>query len=507
MRASYKRGITTLTLTAVAVLIAIAAQSVTLADEYRVAFSTARSDDDGSLRLATVDAKITPRNGEIGFYRAGSDTGLFHQWATFLLEIEARDQNGELLELIYRPHSIWQVAGPADQEIDLHYKVLLQHDRFPNQPGDDELASAHEYGVFWTARALFLEGANSRQISVHFDVPDDWHVSTPWLRVGTKQSFLAKDNDDLLNAAFLAGTHQETVVPIGDGEARVALGPPVAEAIHLFRPLLEAYLNRYSELFGQSPDDAILLTAVEASFFGGGVMGRTISLSIPEEADLNAALPVAAYIIAHEGFHLWNVQWARNGAGSRDLEWLNEGAAEYYALLTSLRLGNIDVQFFLTQLSDHYSKYLNALQSGQTLVSAADSKLTSVSSYDLIYSGGMLTMLLLDLNIRADSNGSISLDDLMKHIHKTYSNTDEPAMDLVALESLLEKEFSIKFGDVFKNNLLGSMPLPLSSALSRVGLEVSIVDNNGQVNVTIGAEAIPTEKQFQSWSNWIGTEL
>jgi hypothetical protein len=125
-----------------------------LAGRYRVEILPGRSDDDGALRRARVEARLSPREGEIGFFRSGADTGLFHQWATFLLDLEATDAAGEPLELIYEHPGTWRLPNWRKGEVTARYTMLLQHDRFPNEPGDDELAAARSYGVMWTTRAL-----------------------------------------------------------------------------------------------------------------------------------------------------------------------------------------------------------------------------------------------------------------------------------------------------------------------------------------------------------------
>ena len=151
-----------------------------LADHYKVSFARARQDDDGAMRLANVEATLTPDNGRIRLSRAAGDSGLYHGWAGFLTSIEGRDAAGRPLELVYEGAGVWRVAPHPRGEVRLRYSMNLQHDRFRNEPGDDELAYARPYGVMWTARALFMEGAPSENVTVAFDLPPGWRVSTPW---------------------------------------------------------------------------------------------------------------------------------------------------------------------------------------------------------------------------------------------------------------------------------------------------------------------------------------
>lgn len=481
-------------------------QMTAFGDHYRIGFSTGRADDDGAMRKANVEATITPLDGKIGLLRAGSDTGLYHEWATFVLNIDAVNEAGAPLSLEYLSTGLWRVGDWQEGPITVRYDMLLQHDRFPNEPGDNELAAGHPYGVYWTTRALLMEGARSDDITVEFEIPDDWQVTTPWQREDESWTFTPSDTDDLLDAAFLAGQHAETILSIGSGEARLAIGPPIAATKQLFTPLLQAYLGQYTDLFGEPPSDAILLVALDASFLGGGVVGRTISLSIPPDTDLNAALPIAAYIIAHEGFHLWNTQWANPDGNDPELEWLAEGAAEYYAILSGLRLGHIDETIFLGLLSERYSKYLNGLKSGQTLVSAAETKHQASTSYDLLYSGGMMATMLIDLEIRAATGGMKSADDVMREIHQMAGRQDSEPLSLDGLSDLLAGDYGYNFASIAEDNLRGGDILPLAQALNRVGIAVSSVESDDAIEVTLAMIPDVSESQREAYSKWTGAQ-
>lgn len=501
---------------ALALALALAATgTVARADSYRVEFLPGRRDDDGALRQARVEARLLPRDGRIGFLRDGADTGLYHQWATFLLDIEVVDAADRPLELVYEPPGAWRVDGLPGGEVTVRYTMLLQHDRFPNEPGDDELAAAHPYGVMWTTRALLMEGAPATDIEVEFDLPEGWIVTTPWKHVaGAADRFTARNTDDLLDSAFLAGRHREVSVPIGSGgEARLALGPPVAETEALFSPLLESYLGYYATLFGESPRDAILLIALDASFLGGGVMGRTISLSLDREMDPAATAPLVADVIAHEGFHLWGTQWKAATGHEGELEWLNEGAADYYALLAAKRLAKIDDAAFLERLAEHYAGYLSARSSGESLVSAAATKLQESTSYDLIYSGGASALATIDLTLRQHSGGARSADDLLRAVYRDYRTTDGKGLSLAALADVARRVAAAgravepgaadtALTRIFHDQIGGTQPIALAEVLAGVGLVLEVEEDEAAPAVEIHHVSEPTAAQEAAYAAW-----
>jgi len=237
--------LTLLKTTVVFVFLAVAQAflSPSMADSYEVTFLGGRVDDDGAMRRASVVATLTPQDGKISLFRFGEDSGLYHQWATFLLEIEAQAENGAALEVVYEPHGVWRLPNWRGDEITVRYTMALQHDRFPNAPGDDELAYGRDYGVMWTGRALFISGANSDDVSVSFVTPDGWKVTSPWDNSGDNQlEFRPINTIDLLDSAFFAGTHKETIVNVSGIEARIATAPDMDQAVPIYTDTLNIYL-------------------------------------------------------------------------------------------------------------------------------------------------------------------------------------------------------------------------------------------------------------------------
>ncbi|GJL95155.1 MAG: hypothetical protein DHS20C05_15600 [Hyphococcus sp.] len=465
------------------------------ADRYHVKFSTARADDDEALRLAQVSALLTPHRGRVQLVRAAEDSGLYNGWAGFVTSIEAVDEHGRSLELVIESPGVWRLPQHKRGEIEIRYSVNLQHDRFPNDPGDDELAYARPYGLMWSSRALFIEGAPSDDVAVEFELPDGWKASTQWQPSDENEwRFQPKNTDDLLNSAFMVGAHQQTTVDIGAAKALIALGPPVVKMEAVFTPLLQGFLGSYATLLQDTLTDNFLLIGGDASFLGGGVMGRTISLSLNEDAAGQGAQLLAAYIIAHEGFHLWNSKWRIQKVSADDLEWFQEGLAEYYAFLTSLRMGLIDEPTYWGFVAERYTAYAAAFEAGDSLTSAAATKNTSATSYDLIYSGGMIALLMMDIEVRTATNSEKSLDDIVREVHAKYS-TGRETLTLEELRKLIRVETGVDFIRLMRRNIRGSEQFDLKEALGKLGLNLAHQYTEQGLIVTI------TELPMQSSEN------
>ncbi|WP_428407794.1 hypothetical protein [Hyphococcus sp.] len=468
------------------------------ADSYAVEFVASRNPENkGQYRIANVEAVITPDGGIVGLFRDQRDVGLPHGWATFLYTIEVHDQSGAELKTRYLAGGRWKVLGWQAGPVTVNYTMLLQHDRFPNDPGDDEIAYGRPYGVMWTGRALFMEGAASEEeIGVSFDAPESWRFTTPWEQVSSDgRDFTAKNTDDLLDSAFMGGEHLEEILPVAGNEARLAVAPPLHEVKPVMVSTLKHSLGAYEKLFDAPMPEALLVIVGDASFSGGGVMGRSISIVLGDDEN---NLP--AYIAAHEGFHVWNVQWTLE-QNNGDMEWLKEGLAEYYANVTRLRGGDVSEEEFLAELGNRAGIYLTALQ-GDSIAGGGARKLRDAGSYNLVYSGGMMLCAALDAEIRRASDGAKSLDDLMRDLHRRYAGGAEP-LTMNMLTDILKQEYSVSAAEFFAAHLYGGEALPLEDLLGFYGLNARISEKDGEVAVNIERAAKADSHAIAAWRDFL----
>jgi predicted metalloprotease with PDZ domain len=428
------------------------------------------------LRVAHVEAHLTPREGLLHLDRDARDTGLYHGWATFVHELAVVDDEGSPIEVEYLPNGKWRLSRAADSPVTVRYTMLLQHDRFPNDPGDDELAYARDYGVMWTGRALFLEGAPSDDIEVKFLLPEGWQATTPWNPVdGDPRRFHLTSFDELLDSAFMAGTHR--VVRLAGDRVHLALGGDMAAYEEALTSEIGGYTEAYSRLFGAAPSRRLLLVLAAADYSGGGVMGSSISMLLQGELDESTA-PILSYMTAHEIFHLWNAAWRVGQDDSSALQWLAEGAAEYYTFLTLLRRGDLDRETFLGMVAERCAKYLDA-QGELSLVRAGAEKL---DHYDLIYSGGMMAVAALDLTVRHETGNRHSFDDVLRYLDSTYSGEGESRLSLRSLPAAIQEATGVDTGQLMQRCIVDDERLPLERLFRYAGLELEIgSDGEGRV--------------------------
>ena len=452
-----------------------------------------------SPRIATVEASLVPDN-EMVFMNDEGDQGLMHGWSTFVHGLEVLDASDEPIGTNYEPLSRWRLERIPAEPVTVRYKVLLQHDRFPLNFGDNGAAYARDEAVMWAGRALFVAGQEARDIEVVFELPEGWRVTTPWAVADDRADrFLVSDTDELLNSAFMAGTHVEQVVRKGDLELRLALaGSEVTAAKDLFAAELAKYLDYYESTLGPAPRRQMLVIAADSSYWGGEVMGRAISLSVAGE--VSGPNPMLAHLFAHEIAHLWGLDMNFSENNEEELYWFYEGMlAEYLSYLANVRLGDMPEEMFLAQVADNYSKYKAAWQPGLSMSTAGREK---AEHYDLIYSGGMMTAAALDLAVRAETNNQQGLEDLIRTLYLNYPKTggsrskaSTEVLDSGDISTIASSLSGDEAGTALSSWVDGSQEIPLSDLLAKAGLRLVEETTDGETVLEIRRIDGPSEQQ------------
>jgi predicted metalloprotease with PDZ domain len=413
-------------------------------------------------RRALVTARITPDERGLCLSRSAADTGLTHGWATFVYELVVEDSNGETVNASYDGDGCWSLE--SEGAVTARYTMLLQHDRFPNMPGDDELAYAGDWGQFWTGRALFMEGVPTEEIGVAFSLPQDWVATAPWPQAedGAPFTFAPPDNDALLDSGFMLGTHESRTFSQGGAVAHIGLtgAGPIARGDLVEQNLSDA-LASFTALHGGAPTGDLAVFLGRGRSFGGGVMGRTISMLVIDDVP-DAVMPILSYIVIHEAFHLWNANF--NYADQSQMYWFTEGFAEYFAHLHMHEKGLFDSETLRSRFEERASLYTDAI--GQ--ISMVEAGLEKLDNYNLIYSGGMMAALALDMHILQGSNGAHRLRDVMPALYSRHGPGAEASLDNNGFAALIEQETGVNTRDILNGNVEGTQVIPTAGFIDQL---------------------------------------
>ncbi|MBI1930366.1 PDZ domain-containing protein [Candidatus Poribacteria bacterium] len=424
-------------------------------------------------RVAHVSCVLTPKEGSgevilLHTNNNGADD-LLNGYAYYFRDITASDAEGNKLPIDELGNARWAIKPGDKSPVTLSYKALLNHDERDWGFGPDEAPYAKEDCIFWTGRALFVVGEVG-DIELRFDIPDDWHVSTPWRPIENEpHHFSVRDQDDLTESFILLGTHFEHLAKSGEAEILLAIGGSLKESARMMQSTVEGFLKAYADLFDGAPKSRMLLVANPYNTKGGldgGVFGRSISLLMGygelEEATTSRWVP----FVGHEIFHVWNGQ-AINFSGQE--YWFSEGFTNYYAAVVSARLGLISEKDFLERMEQACKRYLT--KQGQ--LSMRDAGNNKSSQYELVYEGGSLVGAALDLQIRNLTDNQKSLDDVMKQMYREFGVTGKKytMRDVIRIVNEIAGEDLEEF---FIRYVSETERLPLAEYFLHAGLDVQV---------------------------------
>ncbi len=124
------------------------------------------------------------------------------------------------------------------------------------------------------------------------------------------------------------------------------------------------------------------------------------------------------HIITHELGHLWLGQ----SICAKDQEfWFHEGVTDYLAYLLQARTGLIGEGELPAVFARKFDEY-KAVAGKISLREAGKNK---GKNYDLIYSGGLITALALDVEIRKATKNQKGLPDLLKIMYRDFAVTNK----------------------------------------------------------------------------------
>lgn len=195
--------------------------------------------------------------------------------------------------------------------------------------------------------------------------------------------------------------------------------------------------------------------------------------------------------------------WNGASINFRDQEyWFCAGFTQYYSRVVCARLGLISESDFVGDLERTWEFYLS--QQGELSIREAGKNKSTYSG--LVYQGGSLIALALDVQIRKLTQNQKNLDDVMKRMYSEFGATGETyTMDDVIriVSDIAGADFEL----FFHKYVSGTERLPLAKYFGNAGLEVHIEEALPDANtviVTIAKRMDSTEAQRAIFSGILG---
>ncbi len=322
--------------------------------------------------------------------------------------------------------------------------------------------------------------------------------------VGEPQTFRADSYDHLIDSPVECGTHRCYHFTVANKPHTVAFWGHGNEDAERVVADTRTIVETQYKLFGSLPYDNYTFMLHLADRYGGLEHHNSASNQYPRwgfRDDYERFLELQS----HEFFHLWNVKRIRAAPlGPFDYQhenytrllWAMEGVTSYYDRLLLVRAGLMSPTRYLETLGEDIARLQNTPgRHYQTLEEASfdawikfyrrdEHTDNSAVSY---YSKGALVILLLDLEIRHQTAGERSFDDVLRYLHQHYPLTQpgipEDGGYLAAIEAAVGDGGGV-YRQLFTDYIAGTTELDYARAFAPFGITVEWGYSQPQPNDT-----------------------
>ena len=394
----------------------------------------------------------------------------------------------------------WRVdAEHAGGAVCVHYKVFANDLTGSFSQVDSEHANLNGPSVF-----MYVDGHKPDPVSLAIDAPPQWNVISGFSTSPTQRVFHAGNYDRLVDTPLeiskncTVDTFQEQGKTIAiavhtyndDDNARTQLIAGVKKLVHVeMASMPPADFDNYLFIFHFVPDISM-----------GDGMEHLNSTQIIVQGSVQDRTEEALETAAHEFFHLWNVKRLRPAAlgpfdytrenYSRSL-WFAEGLTSYFSYVFLLQSGLWTREQFLSRVASEI--YTLEREPGTKLMSAESSSFSAwffdrspqmqetnfANTTISYYNKGAVLGMLLDLEIRARTQGNKSLLDVVRNLYHEFYQAPpasyygsgrgfEESDVLKALNAVAGSDFA-RF---FERFIRGTDPLPYQETLAKAALQL-----------------------------------
>lgn len=412
---------------------------------------------------------------------------MVREFARHVQDFAAEDASGRALQWEKINKNSWRVVTNGAREWRATYRVYANE----LSARTNQLNSDH---AFWNNAALlmYLEGFLNAPSTLHILAPQPWKVATGLpLAAGQKNTFRAENFDVLYDSPVEVSSFRTLSFEIKGVAHRIVIDGEGNYDPERMRRDVQKIVEASVELMGGEIPyrDYTFILHLRANSDGIEHLNST-ALGFPRFS----FKPESGYrnfltLVAHEFFHLWNVKRIRPDVlGPFDytkenytkLLWVAEGITSYYENLILRRAGLISDKEFLAAAATSFQSLQRVL--GRRVMSAEEASFdawikfyrrdeNSVNSQVDYYDKGAILGLLLDLEIRKLSNGSKSLDDVMRYLYTEFYKKDRnytPA-DFQRVSELMAGSSLEQF---FADYVRGRVELDYNRALNAAGLRL-----------------------------------
>ena len=430
---------------------------------------------------------------------------LVREFAKNVEAFKAVDGSGNPVESTKINKNTWRINTKKVNKIDISYKVYAYEFSVRTSFVDADHATINGASVF-----MYIDGKKNLPATLNVEPYKNWRVITTSLKVAgdNKWMFHVPDYDLLVDSPIEIGNHQEHKFKVGKTEFTLAMvgegNYDVERIITDFKKIIEESIAIYQS----NPLDRYVIIAHSAAARGGGLEHLYSTLIIVNRWSFGTPAGYTSFLslFAHEFFHVWNVKRIRPhplGPFDYDQEnyspllWVAEGFTSYYDEYLLRRANIYTSGEYLGKLADIITTVENT--PGARVQSLAESSFdawikyyrqdeNSDNSTISYYSKGTVLAVMLDLLIRHNSQGDLSLDDLLKSLYQEYYQKQNKTFTTADLQKAIENFTGVSMDEFFSNYVNGTKTPEYNRFFGYAGLQLKDVSvKTGQSYVGISS--------------------
>jgi predicted metalloprotease with PDZ domain len=419
---------------------------------------------------------------------------MVREFSRMVESFTAADEQGRELKWKKVTKNAWRVYFSGTPTIKVKYRVYCFELSVRNSFVDYDRAMLNGSSVF-----MYTE--QHRNDSCHLTVlpaPHWRNISTGMPKSGP-DSFkrVAADYDELIDCPILLGNHPVFSFEMNGIPHYVAMmGKAVYDSVQLKKDF-QAITAECTSIFGSNPVKDYTFIVMNTPSGGGGLEHRNSTVIQVTSSAYQTTSSYRSFLslVAHEYFHLWLVKRIRDvklGPFDYDNEvyttqlWLYEGFTSFYDDYILYRCGIYPENEYLDIVKGNIATVVNT--PGNQYQSLTESSFdawikfyrkhenSNNSTVSYYVQGGVLAIM-MNLDLLNRSNGTRSLDDLMRYLYDFYLSNKVGISD-EQLFAACEKIWGAPLDDFFKNHIYGTRQIPYEEYLMYAGLRLNRTDGH-----------------------------
>ncbi|MFT5292389.1 MAG: putative metalloprotease with PDZ domain [Planctomycetota bacterium] len=388
------------------------------------------------------------------------------------------------LALVQMDKNSWSVATEGRGNLRVTYSVPGGRRRGGRGANSETITGMNVSGP---STYMYVGGGKDVPVTSRYIIPEGWKVANGLLRTDDSSLRHARDYDTFIDAPTILGHFEEREFSVYGTPFTCVFFEQAQEYdfdIDAFVAIVERIVINQGQLYGSFPfPNYIFLFSLP----GGGGLEHLNSTSIGLQAGSQRNdVAAGASVTSHEFFHTWNVKRIRPVTlGPFDYQqenytgnlWVSEGWTSYFGDLTLARINLWDRERYLGHLSGIVNRELNKPRRRDHSVTWASRnswhRFNNEEGSRVDYYGkGELLGLMLDLKIRHETNGTKSLNDVMRFMNRWFAERNV-GFEEGDVERACTAVSNYDFSEFFARHVVGTMDPPLGEYLAYAGVGYS----------------------------------